>query len=354
MKVRQLLMTIALLWGGITTAQDNFKIPFDRITLKLDGRIDYQNTNQEKNGKNSNTQGFQTSKMVLQTDIDLYKGLHFFYRQQFKRYNDAPTDGLGKQIEKLGISYEYNAWKITVGKQWFNIGSYEQYYDPNDVYSYSGANSIAPCWKTGVNIAYNIKNQQFGFQVVNGTETKGQNDLYYNIYWYGNLADGFIIPMINVATDMDTNHMGYISEIGARWNFGPLKLDTDLVYIRDLRGTSLSKDDTFYSIPVQLLYEGKHFRPGVKYIYDNRDAKNIVAKDSNGKDIKYNKNVEGYTIEGFLNYYPFEGKDFNFHAVATYTNSNTIDTRPKKSEDLSSFRFMIGIRFGFDIFGKKN
>ncbi|QZT37007.1 hypothetical protein K5X82_17495 [Halosquirtibacter xylanolyticus] len=351
MKVRKLLMTIALLWGGISTAQDNFKIPFDRITLKLDGRIDYQNTDGKLNGEDINTQGFQTSKMVFQTDIDLYKGLHFFYRQQFKRYNDAPTDGLGKQIEKLGISYERNVWKITVGKQWFNIGSYEQYYDPNDVYTYSGANCIAPAWKTGINIAYNVNNQQIGFQVVNGSEVKGQNDLYYNIYWYGNIGNGFIIPMMNVATDMESGNMGYISEIGARWNFGSIKLDTDFIYISDLKGTSASNDDTYYSIPIQLKYEGKHFQPGVKYIYNNRDDNGVsnITKKS-----EYHQDVEGYTIEGFLNYYPFEGKDFNIHAVATYDKLETIDTRPNEPKDLSSLRLMVGIRFGFDIFGKKN
>ncbi|QZE13126.1 hypothetical protein K4L44_11050 [Halosquirtibacter laminarini] len=349
MRVRKFLIIMAMLCGGIAVGQENFKVPFDKITFKIDGRIDYQGLDNEGDISNVDSKQFITSKVVLQTDIDIYKGLHFFYRQQFRNYNASTTDGLGGQIEKLGISYENNNWKFTVGKQWFNIGSYEALYDPNDVYIYSGVNNFLSVWKTGINAAYRFDGQELGVQVVNGSEsmnidgTFNQEDFYWNVYWYGDLGEGFVMPLVNFATDMDFDNFGILSEVGARWNFDKIKIDTDFAYVKNMKGQTL-EDETFYSIPLRFYYEGKHLRPGIKYFYDNREA-----YDSKGMAVD-GKNYTGNTIEGFINYYPFEGKDFNLHAVAGYSQyDSTIN-----DDEQSTFKVLVGIRFGFDVFGNKH
>ena len=357
MKFR-LLLLIGLLWGGVTIAQENFKIPLDRVTLKFDGRLDYKNIHEEGNISNRDVQGFQTSKMTIQTDIDIYKGLHFFYRQQFKNYHNEPKDGLGGQIEKLGISYENNAWKITVGKQWFCIGSYEQLYDPNDVYTYSGVNNMLPVWKTGVNVAYRFNKQEIGLQLVNGSESIDenkiftQNDLYLNLYWYGSLANGRIIPMVNIASDLQPGQVGVISEIGARWNLNRFKLDTDFAMVNNMRGAT--PDDVLYiSTPIRLYYEGKHVRPGFKYIFDYQHNKSDIDLEHLPQNAKKHAN----TFQGFINYYPYAEKDFNIHAVVAYADNNlyeyTNGAKTAHNNYQKNWSFVIGIRFGFELFGNK-
>jgi len=332
------------------------------LSFTLDSRIDYvYQEMQIENSQDSQSQQFQFSDLLIQTSFSFTENLSLQFR--YAPYpSDINSNGISDNIQYANISYTNSKknWKFTLGKFFLNIGTAEQYYDPNDVYIYSAVGNNLGVYKTGFTVEYDTKNgQSFGAQIVNSNRVDQddiQKEMEYNFYYFGSLADGKIIPLASFTTIPSTKiDPGYAMSVnlGVQWIFSKWHLDTD--YAMAYNMPNFHQGLYYHSVPIRVLWNGDSFKPFVKYIY------NHIESDSDFTTINIDSSAiqlssEDYqTIEVGLQYYPIEHKNIRLHLVGNYSidkpsilNSPSYPNPNSKSHLDSDLQIFLGLRIGLD------
>ncbi|AZQ65225.1 hypothetical protein EI427_23715 [Flammeovirga pectinis] len=334
------------------------------LSLTVDARMDFTHLGyqDDMNGVYNSDQRFQFSDFRIGMSGMLNKnfGFNFLYSPNA---SDIGEDNISDDILYANFTYlsDNGHWFFQAGKGFLNVGTAEQYYDPNDVYTYSIIGNNLGVYKTGVTVQYNTTSgQSFGAQVVNGNADSlgNQMNMEYNLYWYGFIVKDKINTFASATTIDDKSNLStgtpYVVNLGLQWTLGDFIIDTDYAIAENM--PNFYDNALYQSAPIKVMYNGKKFRPYIKYIYNNVNFNDpnyqITLDDGTVQDVE-NANV--HTLEVALQYYPIEGKNIRLHLVGSYTTDANImygtpeNNYPDSRQHYNAqFQVMAGIRVGFD------
>ncbi len=176
---------------------------------------------------------FKTNQMRLEMRGEVVKGIRYRVRHRMNRGTSAEgLDNLSRATDIASISIDVaKNFTITGGKQCTAFGGYEFDLNPIDIYQYSDMIDYMDNFLTGVDFAYQVKGQEFRFQVVNsrndymdniydglnGVEAS-KNALGYTLNWNGSLFDGKVqtrwsYSLFEDAKDMNTNYIALGTQV---------------------------------------------------------------------------------------------------------------------------------------------
>jgi hypothetical protein len=176
---------------------------------------------------------FKTNQMRLEMRGEVVKGIRYRVRHRLNRSTEAEgLDNLSRATDIASISIDVaKNFAITGGKQCTAFGGFEFDLNPIDIYQYSDMIDYMDNFLTGVDFAYQIKDQEFRFQIVNsrndyldaiydGLEDveASENPLGYTLNWNGSLFKGIVqtrwsYSLFEDAEDMYTNYIALGTQV---------------------------------------------------------------------------------------------------------------------------------------------
>lgn len=331
----------------------------ESIYVTLDTRFDYVYQSFESDlFPDKSSQTYRFSDFLLQFGMDFSEQLGLVFRYvpyDGKRDQDGITDNF--QYAYVKLKSKNKKWDLSLGKFFMQVGTGEQYYDPNDVYNYSLVANNLGVFKSGISVNYTSDTKQsFGLQMVNSSllnESKEPEYFEYNFNYYGSLWEGSALPLLSYSYLPKTG--GFALNTGVMWSFNSISLDTDYALAYNM--PNFFEDIYYQSIPIRLTYEGDHFKPFVKFIANamisDGDQTVIDIRDTSVEITNYRYN----TYELGLQYYPIADKNLRFHLVGAYSSDYDIDILVPEANDntsrghtTSEFQVFAGIRIGVDFF----
>ncbi|WP_281615128.1 porin [Flammeovirga sp. SubArs3] len=360
----------------LSQSHDKEESGWEQFTSSLDmpinGRFDYRNIQfgNDIDGYVDDSR-FRMSSLLFMLNGKINENFTFNYRQAFNQ-TGVDDSNLSNNIQVATINYttDNKKWLFKAGKFFYGYGTMEQQYWPYDVYRYSYVNNNVRLWKTGVHAEHiTASGQHIAFQVANGVNEidslgKQIQATQFNVYWWGHIVKDFIKVYSNVTTLSNYNlydGMPFAFSLGLQWNFDTFWIDTDFITARNM--PNFNKNGTYYSTPIKFKYNGKHFRPFIKLIFDQVmfDSENdaVIVTNPVTEKPELVKNSLMITYEVALEFYPWEDKDFNLHIVGTYADANNHyfqqeNTDPSsRNEYNTQFQLLAGISFNFDAFHLK-
>ncbi|WP_157491158.1 hypothetical protein [Flammeovirga sp. SJP92] len=325
------------------------------LSFTLDSRLDFRHIgykNQLDDFTNDQRFLFSDFRIGLEGKFNKNIGFEFLYSPNDSR---VAINKISGNILKANVTYrtQNNHWFFQAGRNFMKVGTIEQSYNPNDVYTYSIIGNNLDIFKTGVTAQYSTSSgQQFGLQVVNANEDSlgNQLNLQYNFYWYGFIKKDKIktyvsYTYINDRSGLSTN-TPYAINIGIQWKYGQWIIDTDYAYALNMPNF---QDNAFYrSIPIKVMYNGQKFKPYIKYIYDQID----LIGSTIGDEVIAPETTKAHTVQFALQYYPIADKNLRFHLVGSYSSDgNFHNSNPSHGDEryFNKMTIMAGVRVGFDI-----
>ncbi|WP_372644967.1 porin [Ancylomarina sp.] len=228
--------------GGTSMAQEALNLKtLEKKIAALDQKNDSFNfylnlqnsANVYLNGGDYEGIDFKTNQMRLEMRGEVVKGIRYRVRHRMNRGTSAEgLDNLSRATDIASISIDVaKNFTITGGKQCTAFGGYEFDLNPIDIYQYSDMIDYMDNFLTGVDFAYQVKGQEFRFQVVNsrndymdniynglnGVEAS-KNALGYTLNWNGSLFDGIVqtrwsYSLFEDAKDMNTNYIALGTQV---------------------------------------------------------------------------------------------------------------------------------------------
>ena len=324
------------------------------ISFTLDSRLDFRHIGyQNQFDYYANDQRFLFSdfRIGLEGNFNNSLGFEFLYSPYDSR---IAVNKISGNILKANVTYrtQDNRWFFQAGRNFVKVGTIEQTYNPNDVYTYSVIGNKLDIFKTGITAQYNSPNgQQFGMQVVNANEDSlgNQLNLQYNFYWYGYIKKDKIktyvsYTFINDRSSLSSNTPHAIN-MGIQWIYGQWIIDTDYAYTLNM--PNFQDNASYRSIPVKVMYNGQKFKPYIKYIYDQ-----INLFENNTDELNPSNTTKAHTFELALQYYPLQDKNLRLHLVGSYaSDGNFSNSNPAHGDEryFNKLTIMAGVRVGFDI-----
>ncbi|MGB0777540.1 MAG: hypothetical protein ACPGR7_05880 [Flavobacteriaceae bacterium] len=354
MKIFKLYFSLVFLLASINLKaqmQEEIKKSF---YLSLDTRFDYTYQTFESNvAAKKSLERFEFSDFILETGMHFSEQISMVFRYvpyDGKRDVDGLSDNF--QYAYINLESKNKHWNLSLGKFFMQVGTAEQFYDPNDVFNYSIVSNNLGVFKTGVSLTYRTESKQlFSFQVVNSSveEDSFRQKFEYNINYYGYLLEGKIAPLVSFTSIPEIG--AYSVNAGIMWNFHPLHVDTD--YAMAYKMPNFYDGIYYQSLPIRVSWNGRHFRPFVKYIANSMksdsDSTQIIV-DGNPIELStYNYRV----WEGGLQYYPIPNKNLRFHIAASYSDDYSIDVLVPELDPINTrghytadFQIYVGVRIG--------
>lgn len=323
MKFRFISVLFALL-PLAAYAQDN-----ELMTLRIETRLDYMQEYVDDFKINSNS-GFKGKYLNIRMDGKLTDGLSYSYRQRLNKPN--VNTSFFDATDWLTLTYKYNNWSVSGGKQIVAIGGYEYDRPPIDVYFASEYWNNIACYQMGVSGAYTTSDgkDQVLFQFCESPFRKNAlnalNDemFAYNLMWYGN--HGFFSTMysVNFIEYLPGKYINYIA-LGNRFTFGKFALELDIMN-RAMSGSEFLMND--YSVMGELSWKPvDRLNVFVRATYDRNKT---VAGDlcvAPGTDlVRAGAGVEFYPMKNV--------KNFRLHLNCCYTDGDSPSTtvlRPQQT-----------------------
>ena len=197
LSVNKLLLAATLSAGGLeVSAQDMALVPSDEKTLLqrvTDGKrdIDWANMNIQfcTAADAAFTDGtfdemaFKVHRVRLEVLGAFRDKFSYHFRQSFNKYTNPniPLDNLAGSVELAMVGWQLNRrWHLTAGKQSVQFSGYECWVNAIKVRHYSDFNNTIPAYQVGVNMAYNInENQMLNFQVTNNRSSTIDDQFMY-------------------------------------------------------------------------------------------------------------------------------------------------------------------------------
>ncbi|QZT38658.1 OprO/OprP family phosphate-selective porin [Halosquirtibacter xylanolyticus] len=330
------------------------------LTMPVDGRIEYNYLDYEKNFANyGSTHKFQFSDLLFRIEGMLTPNIGFNFRTVFNS-NDINANNILDNIQAANITYttDNNKWFFSAGRFFMNVGTVEQYYNPADVYIYSVVGNNLGVYKTGVTAQYTTTNlQSFGFQLMNADNASEKQDMEYNLYWYGHIVKDKIETYMSVtAKDKGgADDTPYAINLGIGWNFKDLHIDTDYARVENM--PNFYANAVYTSVPIKIAYNWDYFKPYIKYMYNkvdfDGDGYDVPMEDGSTETID---NTAIHTIELALQYYPLKDKNLRLYVTGAYSSDGNISIVTPDAPASSTrqhynaeFQIMAGVRIGFDL-----
>ncbi|MDC1105712.1 porin [Prolixibacteraceae bacterium] len=328
--------------------------------MPVDGRAEFSYLDYENQyATYESVHKFQFSDFYFQIKGMLTHNIGFNFKTGFNS-NNINANSILDRIQYANLTYksDNSRWFFSAGRFMMKVGTVEQSYNPADVYAYSVIENNLAVYKTGITIQYSsVGLQRFGFQMMNADNEDEVQDLEYNLYWYGHIIKDKVKTYMSVTSKDRTEDedLPYSINLGLRWNFGSLHLDTDYARVKNM--VNFYPDADYTSIPIKIGYAWKYFSPYIKYIYNQVDFEGEgyeIPMENGTTEMIYDASI--HTLELALQYYPFEDKNIRFYLTGDYSTDGDISIITPGASMSSTrqhynakLQVLAGIRIGFDL-----
>lgn len=315
----------------------------DIVNVRLDARVDFQQTWNNKDIDNSNS-GFAGKYFMLRVDGNIIPGLSYSWRQ---RFNKSTFDGnFFDSTDWIYLDYKIKNWDFSAGKQVVAIGGWEYDRNPINIYDFSVFTGNIPCYQMGASIGYNLTpSDQLKFQVTQSPFfTKENRNMYgYNLYYDGKHDFFHALYSVNLLETYKNHYISYIS-LGNKFDFGKCSLELDFMNRASSHQVYFFKDCSLVS---EFSYRpNSHWNIFAKYSYD-------VNNSGNTSDACVLDGTELNMIGGGVEFYPLRKKigDLRLHADCFYSwgkNRNNTDFMQNKTTFLN-----VGVTWFMNVYNLK-
>lgn len=296
------LVFILFLNGFSVSAQDLSLVPADEKTMLqriTDGKrdIDWANMNIQfctaadasfNNGDFDNM-AFKVHRVRLEVLGAFRDKFSYHFRQSFNKYTNPniPLDNLAGSVELAMVGWQLNdKWGLTAGKQPVQFSGYECWVNAIKVRHYSDFNNTIPAYQVGLNMAYNInENQVMNFQLTNNRNSTINDQFMYSL---PDDVEDSKIPMLGTV-----NWDGYFVDRA-------MQLRYSLSY------GQLAKGKNIFYFTCGNVWDKKPFLGYIDFMYSREglDSKGLITSsyDVDGNNVITAKNVEYFTTIANLDY----------------------------------------------------
>ena len=287
-----------------TTPEEEYTGP---LNIELGTRVDYQREYLGSESIKSNS-GFKGKYLMLTINGNITDKFSYSYRQRLNELHHKNSFFDGTDV--MNLKYKFNdKWDVTAGKMGMYFGSWEYERNPMYMYDYSEWTNHIGCYKFGVNIGFNVTENDRLIAQVTESPFINHNDLYaYHLAWYGTHDWLRTIYSANVLEYKPGEFIYYLC-FGHRLEFGKVAMELD--YMNRATG-----NHAFFFKDFSLIGE-LQFAPTEHW--------NIFAKGSltmNDTEDMADKCVYPGTkiaqVAGGVEFFPLKNKDIRFHAMYSH------------------------------------
>lgn len=300
------------------------------------------------NNDELNEAAFRLDQFRIEATGDINDWIYYRWRQALNVSNQAQSlDNTPSSIDYAAVGFRLSPkFSLFAGKQGIAFGGYEFDANPIEVYEYSTLINYMVCFLTGVDVCYNLTdNQEFHFQVVNtrngsmqemfgklpqGVE-KSKLPLGYTINWNGNFNETIKTRWsVSLFNDARKKFMYYYA-LGTELNVSKFNMYFDFMYadealdregivsrlVYDAGYEERAMDTKYLSLVTRLNYR---FRPKwnvfVKGMYETAGVtanNGVLTKGKYQTSFGYLGGVEFYPMERNLHFYvTYVGRSYDY------------------------------------------
>lgn len=217
-------------------------------------------------------------------------------------------------FEDLWIKWEHKGWNICAGKQVVQVGGWEYYANPIDIYDYSETIGHWSPFQFGISAGYTLKDQDtFTIQFCQSPvfQLTGLKDTYgYSACWSGRHGIYSAIWSVNFFEQQKGEFLNWVA-LGNRFTIKGFNLDIDLYHKMGVGDGSKAFDSFGVVGEASVICAKDHLRIFAKGSYNRNE--------STTADLLVLPGTEITQISGGLEYFPLKGtKDLRIHAFYSY------------------------------------
>ena len=288
------------------------------LSLCFEARIDYMQEYIRDTKINDNS-GFHGKYLNISMNGTLADGLSYSFRHRLNKL--MTNSSFFDATDWITLTYQYNNWSFSGGKQVVAIGGYEYDAAPVDLYFCSEYWNNIACYQMGVSSAYTTSDgkDQILLQFCESPFRRNalnvdNNEMFaYNLMWYG--RHGFFSNMysVNFIEYLPGKFINYIV-LGNRFSFGRFALELDIMN----RATDI---DSFlvndYSVIGKLSWSpSERINVFAKVSYDrNKSVTGDFCVAPGTEIVRAGAGVEYYPVKN--------NKNFRLHLNCCYTDGDS-------------------------------
>lgn len=329
--------------------RDRLKWDDEKLHLMLDTRFDFL----YGAGTSAPETRFNGQALRFWLQGEIVPGIRYRLRQRLNRVQSPLLDGLAEATDNAWVQFDIGHrkdWTVTVGKQTVMLGTYEYDYNGADLYLNTGVNSTFDNHKVGVAATCKFLGQSLSAQVFSpagagqfASEKWKSRALSGALLYVGSFFKGSLKTRTGyLAAQRDDRKVYHWLTTGWQLNHGVFTVEAD--YYRGAYNASdaVAKDlrevrDQSASLGLWIC--GRHWRPFLKAIWDNR-------RDNGLRESVYDR-VGG---QAAVEFYPFQGhkwiEDLRFHIAYTYTQTRFHNTYAGMRDE-GRHQILVGMRWFF-------
>lgn len=298
-------------------AQEN-----DLLTLRIEARLDYMQEYISGNKINDNS-GFKGKYLNIRMDGNITDSFSYSYRQRLNKPNKDAT--FFDATDWITLTYSFDNWSFSAGKQVVGIGGYEYDKAPIDLYFCSEYWNNIACYQLGASVTYALPggNDRFMFQFCespfrkNILNIENREMFAYNLMWTGTHDWFSSIYSVNMLEYMPGRFINYIA-LGNRFTFNRFTIDLDIMNRAGSFKTLLGKDMSFMCDiawqPIERLRIFAHLT------HDFNNSGEIA-------DLCVVPGVNITRMGGGIEFFPLKDhKNLRLHLNGCYTFGKTVET----------------------------
>ncbi len=256
----------------------------DLLNISAEARIDFQQDWNDDGHTVKSNSGFTPKYLNFRIDGSIVPDLTYSWRQRIYK---PGIDNLFDATDWIYLQYRLKGWSFSAGKEVVKIGGFEYDRAPIDIYSGSVFWNNINCYELGVSVGYNVTaNDMLSIQAVQSPfYTKENKTMYgYNLMWTGQHGCFSALYSANLFEYLPGKFINYLA-LGNRFDFGPVRLELDLMNRAASGQTFLFKD---CSIMADLAYTpAPRWRVHGKFTYDvNKSGTTKDFTVANGTELK--------------------------------------------------------------------
>jgi hypothetical protein len=282
------------------------------IDIGLSVRADYQH---DWNHDDAEDTGFRGKYLNLDINGRINDDFSFSLRQ---RLNKAPTsDNPFNATDWINLTYRTRRWAITAGKMVYEMGGYEYYNAPIDIYFASLFWNNIACYQFGVAGTYTTGDGKHSLMAqLTQSPYAGNVEKWfsYNLSWAGSMGVWHTRYSTNFAECADGKFIHHIV-LGNRFELGRVVLEADFFHRANLSGD--------YAL-------GKNFSVVAKVVYDVTERVSLFGKaiydknsDSQPYDMSVAPDTEYVRYGGGVEFFPIKGnRKVRLHLNTYYSHGD--------------------------------
>lgn len=268
------------------------------IDIGLSVRADYQHDWNHDDGLDT---GFRGKYLNLDVNGRISESFSYSLRQ---RLNKAPTsDNPFNATDWINLTYRTRRWSIAAGKLVYEMGGYEYYNAPIDIYFASLFWNNIACYQFGVAASYTTLsgNHTLMAQLSQSPYAGNVENWYsYNLSWVGRMGLWQTRYSTNFAEYADGRFIHHIV-LGNRFDFGKVFLEVDFLHRADMSNYTFGKNLSLIAKLVCDVSERVSLFGKASYDFNNDTVNYDTGVVASTEFVRYGCGVEFFPVKGSRN-----------------------------------------------------